>query len=66
MTIILLSPPLPIFVFLLLKMFLYRFKALDMVDKRMKVMNEVISGMKVIKMYTWESSFAKWITNIRE
>ena len=29
-------------------------------------MNEVISGMKVIKMYTWEDSFATWIDKIRK
>lgn len=44
----------------------FRANALEMMDQRIKIMNEVISGMKVIKMYTWESSFAKWITRIRE
>ena len=34
-------------------------------DERVKVMNEVISGMKVIKLYTWEDSFADLIGKIR-
>lgn len=34
-------------------------------DERVKVMNEVIAGMRVIKMYTWEDSFSKWIRQIR-
>ena len=28
-------------------------------------MNEVIAGMRVIKLYTWEKSFAKLVANIR-
>ena len=34
-------------------------------DERVKVMNEVISGMKVIKLYTWEDSFAELVGKIR-
>ena len=34
-------------------------------DERVKIMNEVISGMKVIKLYTWEDSFAELIGNLR-
>ena len=34
-------------------------------DKRIEIMNEIISGMKVIKMYTWEKSFAKLIALYR-
>ena len=29
------------------------------------MMNEVISGMRVIKMYAWEHPFAKLVSNIR-
>ena len=29
------------------------------------MMNEVISGMRVIKMYAWENPFAKLVSNIR-
>lgn len=28
-------------------------------------MNEIISGMKIIKLYTWEESFAKVIESLR-
>ena len=28
-------------------------------------MNEVISGMRVIKMYTWEDSFAELVADVR-
>ena len=45
---------------------LSRTKALEMMDQRVKIMNEVIGGMKVIKMYSWELSFTKWIDKIRQ
>ena len=34
-------------------------------DERIKIMNEVICGMRVIKMYTWENSFAKLVSKVR-
>ena len=34
-------------------------------DERVKIMNEVIAGMKVIKLYTWEDSFSDLIGKIR-
>ncbi|KAG5885795.1 hypothetical protein JTB14_031512 [Gonioctena quinquepunctata] len=34
-------------------------------DKRVKLMNEVISGIQVIKMYAWEKSFEKIIKTAR-
>jgi len=37
-----------------------------MTDKRICLMNEVISGIQVIKMYTWEKPFAKLIKYIRK
>jgi len=37
-----------------------------MTDKRICLMNEVISGIQVIKMYTWEKPFAKLINYIRK
>nr|XP_034338521.1 multidrug resistance-associated protein 1 [Crassostrea gigas] len=37
----------------------------DITDKRMKVLNEVFNGMKVLKLYAWESSFGDKIGSIR-
>ncbi|CAH3114175.1 unnamed protein product [Pocillopora meandrina] len=42
-----------------------RSKTAVLTDERIKMMNEIISGMRVIKMYTWEESFAKLVAEIR-
>lgn len=34
-------------------------------DERVKTVNEVLNGMKVLKLYAWEPSFQKLIENIR-
>ncbi|GFS18845.1 multidrug resistance-associated protein 4 [Elysia marginata] len=34
-------------------------------DERVKVMNEIISGMRVIKMYCWEKPFGQLVEKIR-
>ncbi|KAJ2666002.1 hypothetical protein IW148_001361 [Coemansia sp. RSA 1199] len=34
-------------------------------DQRMKIMDEVLSGIKIIKLYAWESSFIRRINEIR-
>ncbi|CAL1547665.1 unnamed protein product [Lymnaea stagnalis] len=34
-------------------------------DRRIKIMNEVLNGMKVLKLYAWEESFQRKITDIR-
>jgi hypothetical protein len=38
-----------------------RGKAVLQTDHRVKLMNEVLSCIKLIKMYAWEKSFAKMI-----
>uniref|UniRef100_A0A1I7UQC4 Channel conductance-controlling ATPase n=1 Tax=Caenorhabditis tropicalis TaxID=1561998 RepID=A0A1I7UQC4_9PELO len=38
----------------------------DKMDLRLKVMSEIIKGMKVIKMHGWEKAFADKITVLRE
>ncbi|XP_021917145.1 multidrug resistance-associated protein 1 isoform X2 [Zootermopsis nevadensis] len=35
-------------------------------DERVKLMNEVLSGIKVLKLYAWEPSFEQQILKIRE
>uniref|UniRef100_T1JB97 ABC-type glutathione-S-conjugate transporter n=1 Tax=Strigamia maritima TaxID=126957 RepID=T1JB97_STRMM len=34
-------------------------------DKRLKTMNEVLSGIKVLKLYAWEMSFYRFVQQIR-
>ncbi|XP_058060768.1 uncharacterized protein LOC131211356 [Anopheles bellator] len=43
----------------------YRMKSAKRTDIRVRLMNEIIQGIQVIKMYTWESSFAKMIEGVR-
>ncbi|XP_056602458.1 ATP-binding cassette sub-family C member 12 [Triplophysa dalaica] len=42
-----------------------RRKAVSVTDKRVRTMNEVLTCIKLIKMYAWEESFEKTITDIR-
>lgn len=35
-------------------------------DFRVKIMNEILLGIQVIKMYAWEKSFAKMVDQIRK
>ena len=42
-----------------------RFKAAKVTDRRVKVMNEIISGIRVIKMYGWEYAFSQLVSKIR-
>ena len=35
-------------------------------DTRIKVMNEILDGIKVLKLYAWEPSFARKVEAIRE
>ena len=44
----------------------HRFKSAKVTDKRIKVMNEIISGMRLIKMYAWEWAFHEYVKNIRK
>uniref|UniRef100_A0A8C0SMM9 Multidrug resistance-associated protein 4 n=1 Tax=Canis lupus familiaris TaxID=9615 RepID=A0A8C0SMM9_CANLF len=42
-----------------------RSKTATFTDVRIRTMNEVITGIRIIKMYAWEKSFADLITNLR-
>lgn len=35
-------------------------------DERVKLMNEILSGIKVLKLYAWEPSFEEQVQKIRE
>lgn len=35
-------------------------------DERVKLMNEVLNGMKVLKLYAWEPSFEAQVLRIRD
>ena len=35
-------------------------------EKRIKIMNEVLNGIKVLKLYAWEKSFLKRVTDVRD
>ncbi|KAF5303186.1 hypothetical protein FQA39_LY10099 [Lamprigera yunnana] len=42
-----------------------RFKTAVTTDKRIRTMNEIISGIQVIKVYAWENHFIKIVKTIR-
>lgn len=35
-------------------------------DKRVKLMNEILNGIKVLKLYAWETSFRDMVKNYRD
>lgn len=43
-----------------------RMKTALRTDYRVKIMNEIIQGIQVIKMYAWENSFAQMVDRIRK
>ena len=42
-----------------------RVKSVKVTDKRIRIMNEVIVGIRVIKMYAWEYAFKKVVSKLR-
>lgn len=43
----------------------FRTKVVKVSDQRVRMMNEILNCIKLIKMYAWEKSFAKAISGIR-
>ncbi|KAJ4949341.1 hypothetical protein JOQ06_020856 [Pogonophryne albipinna] len=41
-------------------------KSMKFKDKRLKIMNEILNGMKILKLYAWEPSFQTQVEDIRE
>ncbi|KAM8873545.1 ATP-binding cassette sub-family C member 4-like isoform 1-T1 [Synchiropus picturatus] len=44
---------------------IFRSKTAVITDNRIRIMNEVVSGIKIIKMYAWERPFAALVTEVR-
>ncbi|XP_048056290.1 multidrug resistance-associated protein 4 [Megalobrama amblycephala] len=43
----------------------YRSKTAALTDNRIRTMNEVVSGIRIIKMYAWEKPFAALVNDVR-
>ncbi|XP_056384893.1 ATP-binding cassette sub-family C member 2-like [Hyla sarda] len=44
----------------------FQMKNMENKDKRLKIMNEILNGIKILKLYAWEPSFEKQVQEIRE
>lgn len=44
----------------------FRWKAMLLTDSRVRTVNEILSSIKLIKMYAWEDSFEKKIAGLRK
>ncbi|KAF5288561.1 hypothetical protein FQA39_LY15340 [Lamprigera yunnana] len=64
--VLLLSLFIPLFLYLRKLVSKVRTKMLIRRDERLRLMNEIIQGIKVIKMYAWEKPFKSVITKCRK
>ncbi len=48
------------------KMFAFRASGMRWTDKRAKLLQELLGGMKVVKFFAWETPFAKRIWEFRQ
>ncbi|KAL7406371.1 hypothetical protein ABVT39_018840 [Epinephelus coioides] len=56
----------PIQFFLAKLINMFRWKAILVTDNRVRTVNEILSSIKLIKMYAWEESFEKKIAELRK
>ncbi|KAH0501077.1 canalicular multispecific organic anion transporter 2 [Microtus ochrogaster] len=49
-----------------MKMRSYQVRQMKFKDSRIKLMNEILNGIKVLKLYAWEPSFLEQIEGIRQ
>ncbi|XP_034727072.1 multidrug resistance-associated protein 9 [Etheostoma cragini] len=45
---------------------MFRWKSILITDSRVRTMNEILSSIKLIKMYAWEDSFEKTVAGLRK
>jgi ATP-binding cassette subfamily C (CFTR/MRP) protein 4 len=43
-----------------------RVQTADKTDVRIRLMSEIVNGIKVIKMYTWEAAFSDLVQDVRK
>lgn len=56
----------PVTGFIASKMMALQIIQMKLKDERVKSMNEILNGMKVLKLYAWEPSFEKLILEVRQ
>uniref|UniRef100_A0A914ULD1 ABC transmembrane type-1 domain-containing protein n=1 Tax=Plectus sambesii TaxID=2011161 RepID=A0A914ULD1_9BILA len=56
----------PLNSFLSIKMRKYQVEQMKHKDDRLKMMSEILNGMKVLKLYAWEPSMEKMVLDIRK
>nr|XP_013004976.1 canalicular multispecific organic anion transporter 2 isoform X2 [Cavia porcellus] len=49
-----------------MKMHAYQVKQMNLKDSRIKLMTEILGGIKVLKLYAWEPSFLQQVEGIRQ
>ncbi|KAG8445986.1 hypothetical protein GDO86_013747 [Hymenochirus boettgeri] len=55
----------PINAFIAMKTRAFQVEQMKFKDSRIKLMNEILNGIKVLKLYAWEPSFAQKVLEIR-